>query len=273
MSASWVPVLMLLACSHSDDDDGLDLPPDHGTDQRARMVEALQLVDLNARQASGLCLTLVDGSQVLACLEQVVATQVQHDPDGAYESCEKIAQRRPELAERDGECFFRIAEAANEPGWCERAREFAFDCHMHVFSSGLRTWIPRSARPGMFEDDASARIQAVGLDPYDPRPWSAMYRWVLGAQRPLDRASCAEAPDMFRQEACYATAVAVFHDRLAQGRDRGWALCEGDLPAPVAYVPDPTLDAALAARRADDLCDPSRVNADPPDGSLPGSGP
>ncbi|GEM_PF-1738746 len=268
--ATWVPILMMLAC---DSDDPAAAGRPDGVDQRARLVEALQLIDEHPRKAGGLCLTLTDGTQALDCLEQVAAAQAVHDPQEALASCTKIAERRPELAERDGECFFRVAELAGEASWCDRARDFAFDCRMHLFSGQLRTWIPKSARPGSFEARASKRIQDAGLDPYDPRPWSAMYRWVLGAQRPLDRQSCALAPDTLRQEACLATAIAVFHDRLSHGRDRGWGLCEGPLPDPVTYLEDPVLDSELAARRLDDLCDPDAVRARPPTDTLPGSGP
>jgi hypothetical protein len=144
---------------------------------------------------------------------------------------------------------------------------------MHIFSRRLAGWIPRGSTPGSFEPKASARIEATGLDPYDPRSWSAMYRWVLGAQRPLDRGSCDQAPDSFRQEACRATAVAVFHDRLSHARDRGENLCQDPLPQAVAPVSDPVLDQVLAERRAQDLCDPSAVRAPPTGVRLPGSGP
>ena len=270
MSACWATVLTLLACAAQDPG---PQAPDPGSDERSLVIDAVRLAAERPGPAGDGCFAVVDPDRLVDCIEQVATRQVATDPEGAHGTCAKLVDRRPPLAGRDAECFFRVAEAADRPEWCLRAGDSTFNCQMHVFSRRLATWIPRDAVPGDFEARASARIEAAGLDPYDPRPWSAMYRWVLGGQRPLDRSSCAQAPDALRQEACAATAVAVFHDRLSHARDKGQDLCAGPLPPSLATTPDPALDAALTERRAGDLCDPDAVPAHPPGAGLPGSAP
>ncbi len=237
------------------------------------MLEAVQLAPRHPGPAGDACFGLHHPTLVVDCIEQVAVLQVDKDPEGAHQTCSKLSTRRPRLADQDAECFFRIAERADRPVWCQQARQFTFDCQMHLFSQGLHRWIPKGSTPGSFETRASTRIEEVGLDPYDPRPWSAMYRWVLGAQQPLDRNSCEDAPDTFRKEACRATAIALLHDRLSHARDRGASLCDGPLPDDVRFLPDPDLEAVLTTRRADDLCNPDAVRAAPPGPGLPGSGP
>lgn len=185
------------------------------------------------------------------------------------QAAETLCAALPEAAA--SECWFRHAEASARPEVCAKAGEHALDCRMHLLTRDL-SWMPKGARPGSFEDEALAHIEAIGLTAEDPRPWSALYRWVLGRQRPLDRSSCQAAPDAPRQEACAATAVAHFNDLLNHLRDRGEALCEGELPPAARYTPDAELDALLAQRRAEDLCDPSARRAPPPEGPLPGAG-
>jgi len=197
-------------------------------------------------------------------MEQVVRVL---DPEGAFSACDQL----DEIV--SGECFFVVAERADRPDWCGRAGEHDFDCRMHVLSGRFARWIPEGSAPGEVEDPALARIREAGLDPEDPRPWSAIWRWVLGSQQPLDRTTCSTVREPMRREACEATAVAVFHDRLSQARDLGVALCEGELPATLSVRPDPVLEEALAERRATDLCDPEARRAPPPSPHLPGSGP
>ena len=114
-------------------------------------------------------------------------------------------------------------------------------------------------------------MEAAELAASDPRPWSATWRWVLSLHRPLDRSLCRDIDGPIAKEACLFTGLSLFEDQLNQGRDRGLPLCEGELPAALAYAPDPELDVILERRRAEDLCDPTAVR-EAPDAHLPGSG-
>lgn len=170
---------------------------------------------------------------------------VAHDGGAA---CERIGAER-----RRGECWFRAAERAGDPALCPRAAPFDEDCALHVLSASFPKWVPAGARPGEGEPEVERRIAASGLQPGDPRPWSAYYRWVLGAMRPLDRAACAGASTAPRREACVHTGLALYGDLLNHARDRGTYPCDGgELPASLRYTPDPDLDALRAART--DLC-------------------
>lgn len=150
-----------------------------------------------------------------------------------------------------GECYFQLAERTGDPSLCPRATPFADDCALHLLSRGFGELLPAS--PGEKESEVAARIAAAGLGPEDPRPWSAWYRWVLGGQRPLDRASCAQVAEPLRREACERTGVALYHDLLNRARDLRTYPCDGGpLPPELQHTPDPELDAARAARA--DLC-------------------
>jgi hypothetical protein len=154
-----------------------------------------------------------------------------------------------------GECWFRLAEARSDAALCARAAPFVDDCAMHVLTRGFDDWLPRGARPGAIEDVAAPRIAAAGLAADDPRPWSALYRTVLGRTRPFDRSACADAPDDLRREACFRTGLVHYADLLNHARDRGLYPCDGGpLPALLAHTPDPELDALRASRT--DLCTP-----------------
>lgn len=246
-------LLLLIACT-----------PSGPTDMELHH-EALQALDADPARSATLCAQIGDpplrSECTWAAAEELVSTQ----PEAALALCATLPEEGAE------ECHFRLAEALNDATLCARAGAHADDCRMHVLSRGFATWVPRDANPGEIEDAALAPIAAAGLAPDDPRPWSALYRWVLGAKRPLDRGLCARVADPMRQEACLNTAIALFNDQLSHLRDRGVALCEGPLPTAATYAPDPELDAVLARRRAEDLCDPTARRAPPPEG-LPGSG-
>jgi hypothetical protein len=152
-----------------------------------------------------------------------------------------------------GECWFRLAEHRRDASLCERAAPYVDDCAMHVLTDGFSDWLPKDARPGEIEDEAAGRIAAAGLSPDDPRPWSAVYRTVLGRARPFDRASCAAVADATRREACERTGLAHYGDLLNHARDSGQYPCEGGpLPPLLQHTPDPELDALRASRA--DLC-------------------
>lgn len=161
------------------------------------------------------------------------------------------------------ECFFQLAEARKDAALCPRAGAFADDCALHVLSRGFGAWVGPGTRPGDREEEVAAHIAAAGLAGDDMRPWSAWYRWVLGGLDPLDRAACDAVAEPARREACRATAVAVFHDRLNNARDRRLVDCAtGALPPLLAHTPDPELDAALR-RRWTELCPPPSAPSAP----------
>ncbi len=155
-----------------------------------------------------------------------------------------------------GECRFRLAERTLDARLCEHAAPYAEDCALHVLSASFRTWVPSGAAPGGPEEDILAeRIVEAGLAVDDPRPWSAWYRWVLGAQRPLDRGACGKVAASPRREACVQTGRAIFEDRLNRARDDGTLGCaspdgaQGALPEALRHTADAELDAIVAARR------------------------
>ncbi len=214
-------ILLLLACATPGSDRAAD---------RARFVEAL---------ASGECDGIRDAALADECREAT-----------AREPADCAAVRD---ATSRGECWFQLAEQTDDASLCPKAAPFAADCALHMLSRGFPEWIPRGARPGEQEDEAARRIAASGLAADDMRPWSAFYRHVLGATRPIDRAACASVPDAARREACERTGLAMYQDLLNMARDRGAYPCDGGpLPPLLAHTPDPELDAMRAART--DLC-------------------
>ncbi|MCB9765178.1 MAG: hypothetical protein H6739_35720 [Alphaproteobacteria bacterium] len=246
----------LLACSTSSPSQDIAL-----SEQALRQREA------DPRGAAATCAQINDPQLHTECTWAVVEALAPVDGEAAAALCDGLQGRG------QGECYFRLAELRGDASWCAKAAPNEDDCRLHVFSQGMGGWLPRGAAPGAVEPLAAAPIQAAGLSVDDPRPWSALYRFVLGGQRPLDRSTCADAPTPLQQEACAQTALALFDDRLNHLRDRGEALCEGELPPAARYAPDPALDARLAERRAADLCDPSARRSPPPPGGLPGAGP
>ena len=153
------------------------------------------------------------------------------------------------------ECWFLAAEAAHEVELCVHAGRFERDCRMHALSAALRglpdDWLAAEAAAAM-------HIRETGLSA-DPDAWHAVYRGLLARQRPLTAEPCATARS---PAACLRSAQGLLHDRLNRSRDQGEALCEAPLPPAVAFVPHPTLDEVLSARRATDLCSGLR-NAPP----------
>ena len=228
--------------------------------------EALQALETDPARAAALCAAIGEPGLSATCTWSAAEALAATDAAAAKALCGGLS------AAGADECHFRLAEVTKDPALCAKAGAHADDCRLHLLSRDFSSWVPRGALPGSVEDAALAPIAAVGLSIDDPRPWSALYRWVLGAQRPLDRGLCAAVSDPMRREACLNTAVAVFNDQLSHLRDRGVDLCAGPLPTAATYAPDPALDAALAGRRAADLCDPSARQAPPPE-RLPGSGP
>jgi len=212
--------------------------------------QALALVAREPQAGAAACAALSEAALRVDCLGVAAEALAPRDPDAAAAQCASL----PEGSARD-ECHFQVAERSHDAARCDQAGAFADDCRLHRLSTDLLRLLPRGTTPGAFEAELAAALPGYGLAPDDPRPWSAAYRWVLGSQRPLDRGSCQAAPDAARREACLHTAVALFQDRLNHARDTGTFPCEGGpLPPELAYLPDLELDAALAARRGEDLC-------------------
>ncbi|MCB9797839.1 MAG: hypothetical protein H6741_34600 [Alphaproteobacteria bacterium] len=237
-----------------------------GQDPEALHADALRRLEDAPAEAAALCPRISDEALRSDCAWAVVERLGPEQVEVAEGLCGALE------AGAAAECWFRYAEASQSPEVCGRAGAHELDCRMHLLTRDLGSWMPPKAVPGGFEEVALAHVEAVGFSGDDPRPWSALYRWVLGRQRPLDRGACAAAPDPTRREACAATALAHYDDLLNHLRDRGEALCEGELPPAARYTPDPELDALLARRRAADLCDPSARRPPPPPGPLPGAG-
>ncbi len=243
-------MLFLLACATPQ-------PPA----DRALHARALETLESDPAGAAALCAQVRDPSLAADCGWAAAAALAEEDPLAAEGVCSDLTAAAGALAGE--ECWFLLAEATGEARWCGSAGRFERDCRMHLFTRGARAWVDPD--PAEAEAAAAEAMAAVGLDPVDPAPWSAAWRAVLSAQRPLDRGACAAVSDPARREACEMTAIQVFHDRLNRGRDTGASLCEGPLPERLAYLPDPALDRALAERRAADLCDSSATRPPPLD--------
>lgn len=156
----------------------------------------------------------------------------------------------PEGASRD-ECAFQVAEKSGSPARCAAAGRFADDCRLHLWSQDLPKLLPAGADPGEVEAAATAALAAHGFAADDLRPWSALYRELLGRQRPLDRGRCAQAPTPDLVEACQRTGAALYGDRLNHARDFDHFPCGGGpTPALLQTAPDPDLEAMVAERRA-----------------------
>jgi hypothetical protein len=223
-------VLVLLACSPAPDGAGSSRDPSAA----AIWARALR---------TGMCDAVVDERLHDAC---VVAAVERTREDRCSEPRSQRARE---------ECAFRLAEKRLDASICRRAGAFAEDCALHVLSTGFMVWAPAGALPGgPEEDEVTRRIAAAGLRDDDMRPWSAWYRWVLGAQQPLDRSTCARVEPAVRGEACARTGLTVFEDRINRTRDTREpdgtsALACGAEPPLLAHAPDPELDAILLRRR------------------------
>lgn len=208
--------------------------------------EALRSADPEA------CRALKDTTMRADCLLAVVEGQARAEPEATAELCDEV----PEGTWRD-ECWFQLAERSRTPEHCARAGLFADDCRLHALSSALPRLLKASA-PGAFEAALAPELLKLGFQATDLRPWSAAYRHALGRQRPLDRASCAQAAsqaDLDLVTVCRQTALALMNDRLNRARDTGRVPCDGGpLPPELQFTPDPDLQAMLDERRARDLC-------------------
>ena len=163
------------------------------------------------------------------------------------------------------ECNFRIAERTDNPAHCQKAGPHEDACRLHIYSQRLPSWLPAQATLLEVAALAPERMEAVGLSPQDPRPWSATWRTVLAAHPPLDRSSCQALESPLQQAACLHTGIALFHDQLTRAASLGTDLCTGPLPPALAHAPDPALETALKRRRKHDLCEPSLLPPPPVD--------
>ena len=183
-------------------------------------------------------------------------------PDDAIAACASITPSE--------ECFFRIAEAIRSPELCERAGQQEDNCRLHILSFNLKNWIFQNQSFELIAENADPQIREAGLEPSDPRPWIAIWRWALSQNAPLNREACTTVQNATSQEACFQSGRDLFHDRLNRARDQGHDLCHGPLPDTLSHTEDSELDTILEQRRATDLCDPS-ARRTAPSGPLPGS--
>lgn len=214
---------------------------------------ALAAVRAAPAQAAERCAPLVDpalrGDCVTAGAELLAAT----DASAAAALCDRAGEAR-----HQDECRFQVAERSGDPARCADAGRFAEDCRMHLWSRWVHDAITPTLGPGAVESTARAQLAAYGFAPDDPRPWSALYRALLEARTPLDRAVCDAAAEPMLVESCRQTALAVYNDRLNRARDRlRW--CPGaPVPDALAHTEDPDLEAMLLRRAEEELCQGSR---------------
>jgi hypothetical protein len=210
------------------------------------VVEVLQ----RPTETVAICGALSDSKLQADCVATGAKELAAKDPAGAAVLCAAL----PEGVGRD-ECHFQVAERSGDVAHCAQAGRFADDCRLHRLSQDFKRLIGADAVPGGFEEGLAPVLLNYGFAADDPRPWSAAYRWVLGGHRPLDRASCSQAPSPSQVDACRMTALALYNDLLNHARDSKLFPCDGGpLPERLSYLPDPDLDAIIERRRKDDLC-------------------
>ena len=238
-------ILLALACT-----------PERSPEQdRQDHQAALALLPDRAIEAAPLCEGLVDDELRADCAWAVVKELARTDAEASARLCTTLRD-----TPTGHECWFLLGESAQDPSACANAGAMADDCRMHILSQRLWEHFGAEVRPGEREDDVLLHIVGVGFAPADHRPWSAWYRQLF-TRSPVDAAACAAIESAERRGVCESTALPVFHDRLNRGRDLDEPLCDED---PTWAVLDEALSAALAERRADDLCDPSKKQAPPP---------
>jgi hypothetical protein len=168
---------------------------------------------------------------------------------GAPALCDRI-----ESTTLKDECHFQLAERRNDLLACKEAGAFVDDCRLHAWTAELKSaW---GDPPDFPTGAASARAVMVkdGIDPADPRFWSATFRYALLRKRPFDRNQCKPLDPELR-DACQHTGLATYADLLNHERDFGHFPCHGEpLPPTVAYTPDPDLEAMVISRLDRDLC-------------------
>lgn len=151
------------------------------------------------------------------------------------------------------ECAFRRAEKSEDAEDCKDAGAFAEDCQMHLWTASFRKWAPDPPVVGRDEPVVAEHIARGGFIPDDPRPWSAWYRYALSRQMPMDRGACRSVPHVVAREACLATGVALYDDRLNAARDLALYPCDGgELPSFLHTTDDPDIVALRVSRN--DLC-------------------
>lgn len=151
------------------------------------------------------------------------------------------------------ECAFRRAERSGNVAECADAGSFADDCRMHLWSASFTRWAPQPTLVGRDELLVQREIEKGGFAEGDLRPWSAWFRYSLGEQPMLDRGACQSVLLPVAREACFATGLSLYGDRLNAARDRGLYPCDGgELPAFLRYVADVEIDQLRASRH--DLC-------------------
>lgn len=229
--------LLLLACGR---------PPADAT----AYPQALAAVASRPGDAADLCASLRDPALRADCVSAGAERLAAEDASAAAALCASLA----EGVFRD-ECHFQVAEKSHTPARCAEAGAFADDCRLHLWSQDLRELLPLGKGPGEVEAAATAALATYGLASDDLRPWSALYRELLGREKPLDRGACARAPSPALAEVCTRTGAVLYGDRLNRARDRKTFPCAGGpLPTSLLTTPDPELEQMLAERRLRDLC-------------------
>jgi hypothetical protein len=227
--------------------------------QRARYLEAMELISRDPETAWARCAALRDPSLAGDCALSAVEAMAA----GGSESTADLLARCARLAEaRDrDECAFQVGERRDDPEACAAAGAFADDCRLHLLSASMPRWLPASTGPADPAGLAALAQQThrVGLPEGDLRAASAMFRALLDRQPVLDRGACLPLASPWR-EACWHTGLVLFEDRLNQARDRGVLPCPGEpLPASLAHSPDSELDAAQARRPPNGACPPGEA--------------
>jgi len=226
--------------------------PDSELSQGLAYSEALAAVAAQPEQASTLCAAVTEPDLHADCVTAAVERLGDAELGGSL--CASL----PEGAGRD-ECVFQLAESSGQPGLCDGAGRYADDCKLHLWTATLLQELPREARPAQAEALIPPLLEGHAFEDGDGRPWVAVYRMLMGARRPFDRALCDEIPHEERRQICRDASRDLYQDLLNRARDRDRFPCDGSpLPSELVFTPDPELEALIERRRTEDLCPPPR---------------
>jgi hypothetical protein len=207
--------------------------------------DALTAIAVDANNTASVCATLLEPQLKVDCHIAGAEALAGSNPDAAAALCANISPQINDGVSHE-ECLFQVAERSAEPERCAHAGRFADPCRMHLWGSS----VPALAGTSWTEKEASAekRIPAYGLNANDPRPWVALYRWLLSEEQPLTRVHCSTSRQMV---ACREAGISLLRDRLNRAVGLNQLSCAPDaaLPPLLQVREDEELTRMISTRR------------------------
>ncbi|MEC7985482.1 MAG: hypothetical protein VX278_09975 [Myxococcota bacterium] len=179
-----------------------------------------------------LCREISDLTLQHDCILSAVPLIAESNIKQASRICQRLSHQR-------AECFFQLAEISQQSIFCDYTESFQLDCKLHLLSKGLQQG-----------KSAAALMKELQLPPDTPKAWTAIYRYQLHQQKPLDLSWCQSQsfPDV-----CTLAAIGTYEDRLNRARDRyGYPCNNTQAPSSLAYVENPQIQMLIQQR--EDQC-------------------